>query len=404
MPAVPWTTKFGAALLLSSLLLALALPSQAAISAAEAIALYNKGRYAEAANAFAAICRTPGTHPNTYYYYALTLHRLGDKEKARRIYLRLTQVFPNSQAAEMARKALAAFPTTGRTSSNGSGGASSGTVNYSDTENLPESSRIYFKPDSTSQMIIDAYVNNRPIKMLFDTGADGCAFGKNHLREIGMAIPTGKPSYQSTGVGEQGKIDTWETRATIRVGNIERKNIEIGVQEHLTGEPLLGQNFFNAFTYTIDKGSSSILFTRKRRAVDSSRSGSSSGGIDRNSVPFEKVGNSIMVVASVNGRPIKAIFDTGATNTVFAYGDMKNLGIEIPADAEPTMGIGIAGPTRGVAFNVQRMTLGPIDRADFNISVLNGFDAGHPLIGRSFLGEWQYTIDNDAKIIHFLRR
>lgn len=387
--------------------MALALPCQATPSAAEAIALYNKGRYAEAANAFAFVCQTPGTHPNTYYYYALTLHRLGDKEKARRIYLRLTQVFPSSQAAGMARKALAAFPTTGRTSGDSGGSASSGTASYADTENLPESTRVYFKPDSSSQMIVDAYVNNRPIKMLFDTGADGCAFGKNHLREIGMAIPTGNPSYQSTGVGDQGKIDTWEARATIRVGNIERKNVEIGVQEYLTGEPLLGQNFYNDFTYTIDKGSSSILFTRKRRAVASAHSATSSApgsGLDSNSIPFEKVGNSLMVAATVNGKPIKAIFDTGATNTVFAYGDMKTLGIDIPADAEVTHGIGIAGPTRGVAFDINRMTLGPIDRPDFRITVLEGFAAGHPLIGRSFLGEWQYTIDNDAKIIHFLRR
>jgi len=253
-------------------------------------------------------------------------------------------------------------------------------------------------------MIVDASVNNRPIKMLFDTGADGCVFGKNHLRELGMAIPTGKPAYKSVGVGDAGKIDNWETGATIRVGNIERK-MHIAVQENLPGEPLLGQTFFNAFTYTIDKGSSAIQFTRKRRSTAVASSGGGGGGhLDGNSIPFEKRGNSMFVRAVVNGKPIDAIFDTGATNTVFAAGDIKSLGLEIPDDAEEVHSQGIAGTTKGVSFHVRRITLGPIDRSDFKINVLEGFAAGHPLIGRSFLGEWQYTIDNDARIIHFLRR
>ena len=98
------------------------------------------------------------------------------------------------------------------------------------------------------------------------------------------------------------------------------------------------------------------------------------------------------------------IFDTGATGTVFALGDIKKLGINIPEDAEQERHGGIAGDTSGVGFEISRMTVGPIDRTNFRISVIQGMEEGHPLIGRSFLGEWQYTIDNDARIIHFLRR
>lgn len=413
------TVKFSAVTLLCSLFMASSLPGQTADSRTQGSALYRQGKYAEAARAFEAACQSPSADPNTLYYYALSLHQSGNFEKARRAYQRCAQQYPTSGAGRLASQALSAFQTPGRVSSGGGsgigggynsgggyrGGGGGGAVPGAG-ENLPESAKIYFKPDAAQQMIVDAYVNNRPIKMLFDTGADGCAFGKNHLRELGMPMPTGKPAYKSQGVGDGGMQDNWEVPATIRVGTIERK-IRMGVQEYMSGEPLLGQDFFNAFTYTIDKGSSSIQFSRKQRAVASSGSASRGGGggaLDRNSVPFEKVGNSIFVNAVVNGRACKMIFDTGATATVFAPGDIKAVGIEIPPDAEPEVHEGIAGNTRGYGFEIQRMTLGPIDRANFRISVINGMAPGHPLIGRSFLGEWQYTIDNDARIITFLRR
>ncbi len=397
------TIKYSAIALLCSFSLTASLPSHSANGAAQGIALYKQGKFAEAARVLDPVCQNPATDPNTLYYYALTLHQMGNFDKARRTYMRVAQQYPSYPAGRMAAQALTAFGTPGHsTGGANSGGGSGGTSYGGPSDNLPESTKVYFKPDHANQMIVDAYVNNRPIKMLFDTGADGCAFGKNHLSELGMQMPTGKASYQSQGVGDGGRIDTWEVPATIKVGGIERK-LSIGVQENLPGEPLLGQNFFKDFTYTIDKGSSSIQFTRKRRAVAASYSGGG-GGADRNAVPFRRSGNSMVVDAVVNGKPCAMIFDTGATGTVFALGDIKKLGINIPEDAEQERHGGIAGDTSGVGFEISRMTVGPIDRTNFRISVIQGMEEGHPLIGRSFLGEWQYTIDNDARIIHFLRR
>ncbi|MBA3994556.1 MAG: hypothetical protein C0469_13590 [Cyanobacteria bacterium DS2.3.42] len=399
------TIKYSAVAMLCSLLMVTSLPSQSATGAAQGVALYKQGKYADAVKVLDGVCQNPTTDPNTLYYYALSLHQTGNFDKARRAYMRVAQQYPSSAAGRMASQALTAFGSPGHSSGSGStgGGASSGESSGSPGDNLPESAKIYFKPDAQSQMMVDVYVNNRPIKMVFDTGADDCAFGKNHLQELGMAMPTGKPQFKAKGVGDGGAQNGWIVPATVRVGNIERK-MTIGVQEHLPTEPLLGQSFYHDYMYTIDKGSNSITFTRKRRGGATSIASGGAHGLDRNTIPFEKLGNSLSVVATVNGKPIRCIFDTGATGTVFAFGDMKSLGINIPADAEETSGTGIAGPTKGVAFPLQRMTLGPIDRSDFHISVLEGFEAGHPLIGRSFLGDWQYTIDNDARLIHFLRR
>lgn len=412
MQIFPRTLKFSAATLLCGILFASALPGQTAGGTAQGLALYKQRKFAEAAKVLEGVAQNPAADANSLYYYALSLHQMGNYDKAKRAYQRISQQYPNSPAGGLARQALAAFGTPGHVSNSGGGGGGGSftTASYGGgavDESLPEQAKVYFTPSASTQMIVDAYVNNRPIKMLFDTGADMCAFGKNHLRDLGMPIPTGKPTSQSMGVGDGGLQDNWDVPATVRVGTIERKNMHISVQNNLQGEPLLGQTFFKDFTYTIDKGSNSILFTRKRRAVVASSRGSSgggSGGVDRNTIPFVRLGNSISVTGYVNGKPQAMIFDTGADGTVFAPGDMKRLGIAIPEDAEEERHAGIAGDTRGVGFEIQRMTLGPIDRSNFKISVVQGMEAGHPLIGRSFLGEWQYTIDNDARVIHFLRR
>lgn len=402
MPIASSTIKYSAAALLCSLLLAAALPGHSATGSQQGVALYKQGKYAEAVKVFEAISRNPAADPNSLYYYALTLHQLGNFDKAKSAYQRVVREYPGSPAGIMAGQAISSFATGGR-SSPGDGGTAGGTAESG--ENLPEQARVYFTPGHSGQIIVDGYVNNRQIKMLFDTGAETCVFGKNHLKELGIPAPTGMATSKMKGLGDIGLVETWSISATVKVGIIERRNFPITIQEHMEGEPLLGQTFFKDFTYTIDKGSNAIQFNRKRRtpAVSYSR-GSSGSSTDRNSIPFFRVGNALMVTGFVNGKPMKMIFDTGADQTVFAFADIKNLGIAIPDDAQEVVQSGVAGDTTGVMFKIQRMTVGPIDRTNFNVSVLQGFEAGHPLIGRSFLGEWQYTIDNDAKVINFLRR
>ncbi len=188
------TIKYSAVTMLCSFLMVTSLPSQSATGAAQGVALYKQGKFADAVKVLDAVCQNPTTDPTTLYYYALSLHQTGNFDKARRAYMRVTQQYPNSPAGRMASQALTAFGSPGHSTGTGSadGGSASTEPSGSPGDTLPETAKIYFKPDEQSQMMVDVYVNNRPIKMLFDTGADDCAFGKNHLRELGMAMPTGR--------------------------------------------------------------------------------------------------------------------------------------------------------------------------------------------------------------------
>lgn len=391
-------------------------------SAVQALALYEKGKYQEALPLFKQAVKEKPRDPNVLYYYGLTFHRLGQFAAAKQVYGTLIATFPASPAA---RQAMAAVfpsgpsgqvikssaeplavkrPTAGYSMPSIGGSGSSGGA--SDLASLPQEARVYFKREGNALMV-NAELNNRPIEMVFDTGAETCAFGKNHLRELGLPLPQGAPTGYAVGVGDGGAIPSWSMRADLKVGTIHRKNLPISVQENLPGEPLLGQTFFKDFHYTIDNGANSIHFVIKqtpRAATVASRGYSPSAATaDRYSVPFTRVGREMIVTAEVNGKPIKMIFDTGASATVFTAEHMQQLGISIPEDAEAERHIGIAGETAGVAFPVSRMRLGPIEKSSFQISVIQGMN-GYPLLGQTFYGDWQYSIDNANGMIRFVRR
>lgn len=377
----------------------------------QAAVLYQQGKYQQALPLFKKAVQERPQDANSLYFYGLTLHRLGQVVEARQIYKKLIETFPTSPAAKQAAGIL--FPTghvrqsAGRATTGQVTSSIISTAVPSDFSSLPQETRVYFQRDGNSLMV-DAQLNNRAIKMVFDTGAEICSFGKNHLRELGLPLPQGNPTGEASGVGDGGAIPTWDMVANLKVGSIDRKNVRISVQENLPGDPLLGQNFFNDFHYTIDNGANSIHFVikeRPRRIVVASKGYSpSASAVDRYTVPFTREGNEMIVVAEVNGKPIRMIFDTGASATVFTLDHIRQLGITIPEDeAEEERHIGIAGETSGVGFPISRIRLGPIEKSNFRISVIQGM-SGHPLLGQTFYGDWQYSIDNAAGVIRFVRR
>jgi len=379
--------------------------------AATAMAQFKARQYAPAAESFRKAIAADRSNSTLYYYYALCLHYSNDVRGAMVIYNQIMQYFPNTDAAARAQAAmgtLGAAPV--RNAPRQSGGDPEETTSIMPVMSTghpgggeisgPDECDLRFERINNA-LIFDVRVNDRPIKMIFDTGAEICAFGKNQLNDMRLPAPTGKPTGTVSGVGEGGAQNSWSMPVTMSVGPITRKNFAICVQDRLDGEPLLGQTFFQDFTYTIDNSASTIHLRRKGK-----QSGSiySQGRNDPNAVPFTRAGNEIIVNLLVNGRSCPAIFDTGATHCSFTRQQVKALGVTIPEDARLGKAIGIAGETSTLNFPVTSVRLGPIEKRDFEISVAEFGSASHPLLGQTFYGDWQFTIDYDKQFIHFLRR
>jgi predicted aspartyl protease len=241
--------------------------------------------------------------------------------------------------------------------------------------------------------------------MHFDTGAPGICIGKNQLAQIGAPLPTGKPDGYTGGSSNATRIAVWTMKGTVKVGPIERKNVDIQVLENNSAPALLGQTFFKGFDYTIDQGGGEIVFRQK--AV------SAKMGTIRNaeSVPFtfRADGNRIIVQVEVNGKSGPMIFDTGnsaSACTFRSFGDAAAFGLAIPDDAVRTRHSGVSGAGYALRFPVKRMKLGPIDRANFEVNVNEGMEdpEGLPLLGQQFWQGYEYTIDRQKSLIHFVRR
>lgn len=383
------------------------------------IQFLDKKEYRKARDYFAETLRLDPFNVDAMYYQSFCMEKLGDKAHATTGYARVISQFPSSKVYLLAVKQLLVLdppycrqlqraqqqPT--QSVQQVSTGATINTyavpLGRPDLDKLPSQCRVDFaRRDSHSQLlVINGRLNGRDQKLLFDTGASDCCVGKNNLRDLGITPPKGEPTEKVSGVGSSTTTPAWKMDLNIQVGSISRK-IPTLVLEY-RDDPLLGQSFFRDFTYTIDTnvGDSergTIVFTKRNGTAAAFQP-------NQHAVPFQQLDSShLLVNVDVDGRKTKMYFDTGASGVVFTHDQLKKLSITIPDDAMPVRNTGVAGETTGVVFPVKRISMGPIDKFDLQIAVVDNATMNYPLLGQSFFHDWKYTIDYDNKVINFQKR
>jgi len=393
------------------------------------VTYYRQKNYAKALQYFAQAYRTDPANGNAVYYQAVCRQSMGDKKGAIPLYASTVANFPGTGAANMAMSALSSLDPeyyaqlvrhrggSAQQASSTAAASSSSNRQYAptssatssirgtsdDLSSLPSQTRIPFVREG-SLLLIDAAVNGHVMKMFFDTGAEIVAMGKNQLAEVGVAEPTGAPTGAASGVGSSGSVATWMIHSNLKVGDIERRNFPICVQENMGMHPLLGQSFFRDFTYTIDyttsgKEQGTILLIK-----NGSAEAQASGSHNSYGVPFTREGNELIVQVEVNGKTTPMYFDSGASTIAFSMQQCKELNIKIPDDAVTQMSRGIGGVSAAYGFTISRMRLGPIDKSNIMVSATEASRMRYPLLGQTFFGDWQYTIDNTNNVIRFVRR
>lgn len=393
------------------------MPSAYADSALnDGIALYNKREYKKAVEALTKSAAANPQLPTPLYYQALSYYQLGDPQKAKALYSTIVRKFPTSDEAKFAAtylqrvdpkyvntvgappvsRAATSSTTTAAASSTPLGDMTSFDAANATTEDLsklPDTGSVPFSRGSGGHLMVDTQINGRTIKMMFDTGASTCLIGKNQLEAVGVMDNVIKG--QRTRMGGVG--NTVNSAAPmivdLKVGGIQR-HMPIMVQDHFDLPPLLGQTFYNGYQYDIDNQSGVIRFTKK----GSSRN---SVGYDSIEVPFQTVGNNLVVIAEINGHNCPMYFDTGAAINLFDMRTFLSMGLSIPADASMTMVGGVGGYVPGYLFNISSMRLGGIQKNNLPVTVVQSGGPPLPLLGQPFLRDRRFTIDNDKKVIRF---
>jgi clan AA aspartic protease (TIGR02281 family) len=388
----------------------------------QGISHFNKREYKQAIQSLDKSISANPKLPTPLYYEAMSFYQLGDTAKAKRLYTTIYRNFPKSDEAKFAATYLqridpkfvntvgtppSAFvtgqtvtTTTSRTSESAPLGDmttfEAANATLEDLSKLPDQASVPFSHGRDGHLFLDAQVNGRTIKWMFDTGASTCLIGKNQLEAAGV--------YDSVIKGQQTKMggvgnavnNAAPMMVDIKVGGIQR-HMPIMVQERFDLPPLLGQTFYNGYQYDIDNQSGVIRFTKKSASRNSQ-------GFDQIEIPFQTVGNNLVVTAEVNGHQFPMYFDTGAAIVLFDMRTFQSLGLSIPSDAQMMAVGGVGGSVPGYSFRLNQLKLGGVQKNNIPICVVMSGGPPLPLLGQPFLQDRRFTIDNDRKVIRFARQ
>jgi len=404
------------------------------------VALYKKQDYRGALSMFSQALAS-GNSPTVLYYAALCYQQLGDMTHAKSCYKLVCDNFgatPEAKLAAQGLKLLEKAPQSGlppaatagaaAAGNAAAGAAKAGTIaggtkngtpapdtqslpgataggdqvdkflteyklSDEEWEHLPEQTKIPFQRATSNHPFVNAIVNGRPMRMMFDTGASICMFDRRTMDAAGIKIDKNAPHTRIGGVA--GSTDAQVMMADIELGDFERR-VPAVVSESPLGVSLLGQSFFKDFKYDIDVSTGFIQLTKKPRPGMKFHVYESTDVVR---IPFQPHGNDMMVQVKINGRPTAMYFDTGAQSISLSYFMAASLGIQVPNDAQQVVSGGIGGRIGGVKFYVDRIELGPIIKTHVPVTLLMGITP--PLLGQPFFSDRKFTIDNENHTINF---
>lgn len=366
-----------------------------------------KGNYQKALQCFEASIAADKRNGYAYYYSALCLAKLGDRTRSLSYLNHTARNFAGSDAGSAAARTLKEIGTQQANYS--------ALSSWSGRGSLPKETWIPFTKEGSS-MLVDGIINGAPVKMIFDTGAESCIFSLKNVKQLGLPTPHGKPSTLVVGVGKDEPIPAWIVRVNLKVGRIEKNDFPVMVADMPVRHPLLGQQFFNDFAYTVDNSAGTIAFKRRqdgmadgKKPVQPPMTVNSSGKYVY-SVPFRKDGQALLVTCDVNGRKTEMVFDTGAELTLFSEKRATALALEVDRRRQVAIG-GVAGATSANVAIVRRLKLGPVERIDMPVLVtckvstreIDGGEKGIALLGQDFFSGWHYKIDEHLGTISFIR-
>lgn len=347
------------------------------------VQLFDRSRFKESKEVFQKVVRKNPKNTNAIYYLAASLQNSGDVPNAIKFYNHLVRSHPRSPAAQYARKALNDLKKSGHSGSSRSSSRRQG-------DYIPDQESIPFRRGGDNHLRVNCQLNGRSLSMIFDTGAETCLVGKNTLRKLGVSAPEGRPTSSVNGVG--GSVPAWSMYATISLGKI-RKTIPITVIENFD-KPLLGQTFFGNFKYNIDNASGTIKFRKPGGKADYVPN-------DTIDIPFRNAGNNIIVVAKVNGKPMRLYFDTGAQGTLMTTQAQLRNGSKGWRHLGFSGSSGVGGSRAAALYEVDSIELGPIRKTRMRVAVSSGLQYG--LLGQDFFGRRRYVIDREKSLIRFYR-
>lgn len=354
--------------------------------------------------------------PQRLYYCALCYLQTRQEKKAEDIFRDLSKNHPGTDAAKLSEKyLLSGASNKGKSSGpprenvasvvsstgnqkdgvqiqlNQSVGKNTSQTSQTQTANEPDELAIPFRRTSKGQLEVTAELKGRSMRMIFDTGAEECLFGKNQISAANLSNADRSRSAVLHSVS--GPMSIYQIRAELKLGTL-KKLLPVCVQDSDMEAGILGQPFLKGYGCTVD--SQAGLIRLRKTGTDSS-----AVSYDSFAIPFKEVGDKLIVSAKLNGRNTDMCFDTGAFGVCLSKGQAEKLGIKLPDS--PTSYTNGPNGRQAPSWDIRGdVALGPINKQSCPIRVIES-ETSYPLLGQNFYGERTYKIDRGKKEIRFAR-
>ncbi|MCU6454578.1 aspartyl protease family protein [Sphingomonas sp. A2-49] len=256
--------------------------------------------------------------------------------------------------------------------------------------------------------MVDIGINGQTRRFVADSGAFFSTISPGSARELGLSLSSLPAGFQIRGIGG-GADASLATVREVTLAGVPLRNIPfiVGGSEVGPGTGLLGQNVLGLGDVEYDLEHAAIRLMRPKGCGDANLA-YWSGTRPVSVIPVEpRDAHQPHTIGTIllNGKKIRAVFDTGAGTTVLSLSAAARAGV-----TPDTPGVTAAGYSRGLGHRVVRTWLAPFD--DMTIGgeqirrtrLLIG-DLGVPgvdmLIGADFFLSHRIYVSNTAHKMFF---
>jgi clan AA aspartic protease (TIGR02281 family) len=120
-------------------------------------------------------------------------------------------------------------------------------------------------------------------------------------------------------------------------------------------------------------------------------------------VPFAEVPEGMAMNVLVNGKPVPAIWDTGAAGMHFSRAQLAKRGVDVSGARSAGLAVGVDSSSLSYEFDAQVVVGREIANIPVSFTEANS-SSPYGLIGQDFFGRYVYEVDPSAKVIRFLKK
>lgn len=189
-------------------------------------------------------------------------------------------------------------------------------------------------------------VNGKSTTFWLDSGAFFSLMSKAQAAALGLSTTSLPPGFYISGVGGNATAELATIKSFKIVGQ-ELKNLQFLVGGSDFGSAVIGQNILAIFDteYDLANGHVNLVKTKDCRDVNLAYwAEKGAAGMADLIKPENELAKHIYAKGTINGKPVKLMFDTGAPATTLSSSAARRLGIDLAApgvvESERTSGIG----------------------------------------------------------------